>query len=118
MQIPNRTGETGTFDEGGGGEGQVSLNGQPLTGMRTFADAELAGKIYNMNETSVSIQAASDPNRWIVAHAQYLNDPPRISIVERQDESASPIQDDEDVEVVVCFTMQAIDEYLNPGFVG
>ena len=98
-RYPNRTGEIGTLSAG-----VVTLSGQPLPGMRTFADALAATRIADGDTVGVAIRATSDGNKWTVWRGVYDATAGTIEPDLVEDTSAAAIPTDALVEVVACVT--------------
>lgn len=112
-RYPNRTGEIGTLSAG-----VVTLSGQPLPGMRTFADALAATRIADGDNVGVAIRATSDGNRWAVWRGVYDATAGTIEPDLVEDTSTDTIPADAMVEVVACVTDSILRNmtYVEPAY--
>jgi hypothetical protein len=99
LRFPNRTGEIATY-----GDGIVTLSGQALPGMRTFAASAAVDRIANADTVGLSIRAVSDAAKWAVWQAAYTASTGVLTANMVEDESASAIAADALVEVTACVT--------------
>lgn len=98
LRFPNRTGEIGTY-----APGVITLSGQALPGMRTFAAALASDRLADADTVGLSIRAVSDAARWEVWQATY-NDAGTLTATVPEDSSGSAIAADALVEVTACVT--------------
>lgn len=99
LKFPNRTGEEGTVTAG-----VITLSTDtPLAQMRTFGDAEAAGRLADGDTVGVSIQLASDPETWQVWQAVY-SDAGTLTRTVLEDSSGDAFSTTATVEVTACVT--------------
>ena len=99
LRFPNRTGEIATF-----GDGIVTLSGQALPGMRTFAASAAVDRIANDDTVGLSIRAVSDAAKWQVWQAAYTASTGVLTATVVEDQSEATIPADALVEVTACVT--------------
>jgi hypothetical protein len=98
-RFPNRVGELGTYVLA---DNAVTLSGQGLPGMRSFASALAALRIADGDTVGVAVRAASAANKWAVWQAQYGDAGVLTALVVEDQDIA--LADGDLVEVVVCVT--------------
>ena len=98
LRFPNRTGEIGTY-----GSGVITLSGQALPGMRTFAAALAADRLADTDTVGLSIRAVSDAGKWEVWQAAY-GVAGTLTATVPEDDSGSAIAADALVEVTAVVT--------------
>ena len=100
LRYPNRTGEIGTYSAG-----VVTLSGQALPGLRSFAAAQAEARIdIDTDSVGVSIKALSSPDQWVVGIAAYDADTATLTVTLVEDTSGTALGADTLVEVTACVT--------------
>lgn len=97
LRYPNRTGEVATFESGG-----IPFTGNALTGLRSFAAALTAGQISEGDYIGVFMQHQAHQDRWLVGIAEVH--PTQLTLIETEDESATPIAHNDPVTVTAVLT--------------